>query len=594
MGRCPFPDHPEKTPSFSVSEIKQVYHCFGCHKSGNLFSFLRDYLGYDFPEAVRYLSEKAGLEIPQSAEVQPEAQKKQILFEKANQLALKFFEENLKKSGRESTASQYLNKRGLTQEVIEKFQIGLATAEWEGLVQYLKSHSIPASIAEEMRLIVARKNDASKHFDLFRNRLMFPILSLAGKALAFGGRVLDPNDQPKYLNSPENPLFEKRKVLYGLNQTARYIRSEDRAVVVEGYMDLVSLYQAGIKDVCAVMSSSLTVEQAASIRRMTKNIVLLLDGDEAGIDGMIRSLQICLQADLHPKIVILPDGQDPDDYVKQHGTESMQNRIQSAQDLYLWFLKDGVKKSGLDPSKKIQWIDKVRPYLTAIPDPRLRDLYFDETAKELEVSTAWLWKAFKNQQGQGFPAAPNRNLKPAFAAVEGLAKAQIPSEKSNSIDLINLKSVSAVERTVLALCLKDERCFTKFYQLSGLDCLTNQEVKALFDRAADLYRQKPTEFGNFLNLFVTYLEEPAHLLQTLSGLDQQSGDDDGDNGKTLTLFNDAFKRLRENFLRKKLQEIQKDLSSGQGEDKSAQFEKLKDLQNQINEINRAQKAEVKN
>jgi DNA primase len=337
MGRCPFPDHAEKTPSFSVSEAKQVYHCFGCKKSGNVFSFLRDYNGMSFPEAVEFLAERASIPLPEIKNEQQNEQyseqqdkKKQML--KANKVAAHFFSETLKRAPADHPIKAYIQKRKLQPETIEEFQIGYAPIEWEGLAHHLLKQNISTALAEEVRLIKARKEN-NGHFDIFRDRLMFPILSPMQEVLAFGGRIHD-QGEPKYLNSPETPVFNKSKVLYGLAHTAKYIRSEDAVIIVEGYMDLVSLFQAGLKNVAASMGTALTAEHAKLIKRLTTNVVVLFDSDEAGQRAAERSLPLLLAAGLYPKGLILTDAKDPDEYVTKFGMESLKQKIDTSPELF--------------------------------------------------------------------------------------------------------------------------------------------------------------------------------------------------------------------------------------------------------------------
>ncbi len=296
MGRCPFPDHKEKTPSFSVSETKQVYHCFGCHKSGNIFSFLRDFQGLSFPEAVEFLADRAGISLPkptgESVEIDKAMQRRKQLLA-ANKWALIFFREQLKQQASDHPVKKYIQKRGLLPETLETFQMGYAPADWDGLVNFLTSKGISMEIAEEARLVKARTQGKTGYFDLFRDRLIFPILNNQGEPVAFGGRIIE-SGEPKYLNSPETPVFVKGKILYGLFQTARYIRSEDAVLIVEGYMDLISLYQVGIRNVVATMGTALTPDHGRFLKRLTKNVVVLFDGDSAGQEAAERSLPLLL------------------------------------------------------------------------------------------------------------------------------------------------------------------------------------------------------------------------------------------------------------------------------------------------------------
>jgi DNA primase len=295
MGRCPFPDHPEKTPSFSVSELKQVYHCFGCHKKETYFHFFRTIMACHFAKALNTSLTAPAFRCHRSTR-RPRTNKiylhkKKRLLSQANRLALQYYRENFRNLPAQHPAKIYVQKRGLKSETLETFQVGYANEEWDGLVLYLEKNKVSMQIAEEARLIKARTGGKSGYFDLFRERLIFPIFSAMNEPIAFGGRILV-NGEPKYLNSPETALFHKGRVLYGLSETAKFIRTEDQAIVVEGYMDLVSLYQNQIQNVVATMGTALTMDHGKMLSRMTQNVVVLFDGDQAGQTAAERSLPL--------------------------------------------------------------------------------------------------------------------------------------------------------------------------------------------------------------------------------------------------------------------------------------------------------------
>src|SRR5437868_3538682 len=411
MGRCPFPDHQEKTPSFSLSETKQVYHCFGCHKKGNIFTFLQNYQGMSFPEAIEYLANRASIAMPEknsseANEYQDRQQERKKLLARVNKLANYYFIEQLKRQPVDHPVKKYIVKRGLSPDVLETFQIGYSTPEWDGLVKYLESKKVPMDLIEEARLAKARAGGKTGHFDLFRDRLMFPILNPMGEAVAFGGRIID-QGEPKYLNSPETPVFVKGRILYGLAQTARYIRTEDQAIIVEGYMDLVALYQAGIRNAAATMGTALTPDHGKLLKRMTKNVVVLFDGDSAGQEAAERSLPILLSADVHPKGLTLPDGMDPDDYVKAKGAEALKDLMTKAPDLFVLILQRWMEDYRGEASQKVKLCDQLKPILEVVPDSRLKDLYVQEAARRMSVPANWLKEALFKPGGKLATEAQN-------------------------------------------------------------------------------------------------------------------------------------------------------------------------------------------
>ncbi|MBX2987883.1 MAG: DNA primase [Bdellovibrionaceae bacterium] len=587
MGRCPFPDHQEKTPSFSVSEHKQVYHCFGCHKSGNLITFLRDYHGYSFPEAVEWLAKRASIPMPEkdvrSSAEDAAAAKRKKLFE-VNRLALQFFAEQLKRTRADHYSRQYIAKRGLTEETVEAFQIGFAPREWDGLLAFLISKNVPPALAEEARLIVARKDGKSGHFDMFRDRLMFPILNTMGEAVAFGGRVLNPEDNPKYLNSPETPVFEKKKVLYGLHQTARYIRSDDLAVIVEGYMDAVSLYQAGVKNVAAVMSSSLTPEQARLLKRMTRNVVMLLDGDNAGVDGAERSLPILLQGDLYPKGVFLPDNMDPDDFVKSQGVEALRELLDRAQDLLFVVLDRWMENYRGEPPEKLKLVDKLKPVLNGIADRRLRELYLQEIARRLNVQLPWLRQALDGSAAAGpdrvmsGPRGIDPRRGPAVSPPRGGAvSGPLAAEEKGS--QIILKGAPSAELTAMALSLKSRANFEIFARESVFDWFAHEGVRKILLEAQTVYGQDQERFDRLSSLLVSTVDQPGLLFaREPSG---PKGPEEVDTELEVKWLRDALRRVREMHLRGQLQKLRAELARDPSPEK---LESLANLQKDISSL----------
>lgn len=583
MGRCPFPDHQEKTPSFSVSEHKQVYHCFGCHKSGNIITFLRDYHGYAFPEAVEWLARRASIPMPERQERdegRDQASRKRDQLMEANELAMRFFREELARAKSDSPVRQYIEKRGLTPETIEAFRIGYAPREWDALSSHLAGQGVPTALSEEARLIVARKEGRSGHFDMFRHRLMFPILNTMGEPVAFGGRIIDPADNPKYLNSPETPVFEKKRVLYGLHQTARWIRSEDQAVIVEGYMDAVSLFQGGVRNVAAVMSSSLTPEQARLLKRMTRNVVMLLDGDAAGMDGAERSLPILLQGDLYPKGVFLPDGQDPDDFVRTQGLEALQEQIGRAQDLLFLILDRWMAGYRGDPAEKMKITDKLRPIMNGIPDPRLRDLYLEEVARRLTVPLSWLRQALDEARG-GTPVSPpgsrwsiHPNRSRSASSLENPAPARVLEDGA-----IVLAEAPGTEITVMALALKSRANFEVFFRESQLEDFSHPGVARILEEARSVYGQDQERFDRLTSLLVSRVDRPDLLFaREPQGL---RGPQEMDAELETKLLRDALRRIRELSLRGKLKKLRQELA---GDPSMEKMEELMRIQQDISRL----------
>ena len=326
---CPF--HQEKTPSFMVSPDRQIYHCFSCGKGGNAFKFLMEYERLEFMEAVEALAKKAGVALPK-AQAQDEKTANLITqLYKINELAAAFYASNLS-----SAAKNYLLKRGIKEETIKLFKMGLALDKWDGLMQHLRQKNINLSLLEKAGLILSKEGGG--FYDRFRNRIIIPILDIKDRAIGFGARVLD-NSLPKYINSPETPIYTKGRNLYGLNLAHEEIRQKDFAVVVEGYLDFIIPYQEGLKNIVASQGTALTQEQARLLKRYTDNVVMLYDADKAGELASLRSLDIFIEEEMNVRVVSLPQGFDPDLFVRNWGIKELQEKIGRAEGLFDYKLK---------------------------------------------------------------------------------------------------------------------------------------------------------------------------------------------------------------------------------------------------------------
>lgn len=599
MGRCPFPDHKEKTPSFSVSEAKQVYHCFGCHKSGNIFSFLRDFQGLSFPEAVEFLADRAGISLPKPSvendELDRQAQRKKQLLS-ANKLALIFFQEQLKRQAADHPVKKYLQKRNLSQETIETFQIGYAPPEWDGLVHFLTSKGISMEIAEEVRLVKARTQGKSGYFDLFRDRLIFPIINHQGEPVAFGGRIIEAGE-PKYLNSPETPVFVKGKILYGLFQTARYIRSEDSVLIVEGYMDLVSLYQAGIRNVVATMGTALTLEHCRILKRMTKNVVVLFDGDSAGQEAAERSLPLLLSSEIFPKGLILPNNQDPDDFVKSSGPEELTRRVKQAPDLFSLNLSQWMGSYRGEASEKIQLIDRLKPLFRNMSDARLLDLYLQEAAQKLSVSVSWLKKALGAENMKLQPQNIDLN-RSGSVSKESHGEIIAKETRSQTIEF-QLKNAPSAELLLLALILKSRANIEIAMSENINEYLSHESVKKLLIKSAEVYRQNPEKFDRLVSQLMTIVDEPRFLfhddplLRENAKLEERLESNRSEmstEGRIVfdevveqKLLKDTMRRIRENSIKSQLKKLAIDLKVNPTPEK---MQMLMSLQKDLSSLNR--------
>jgi DNA primase len=577
MGRCPFPSHVEKTPSFSVSETKQLYHCFGCHKSGNIFTFIREYQGMSFRDSLEFLANRASIPIPtldkDNSEQELFSEKKRTLI-KINKIATEFYINQLKETSQNHPVRKYIASRGLTQDTIEAFSIGYALPDWDGLERHLVSKQVPLNLAEEARLIKSRQSSPGQ-FDLFRDRLMFPIFSSMGEPIAFGGRYIEKKEnEPKYLNSPESPVFIKGKVLYGLTQTARYIRSEDRAIIVEGYMDLVSLYQSGIRNSVATMGTALTAEHGKLLKRMTKNVVALFDGDTAGIEAAERSLPILLAADLYPKGLTLPNAMDPDDYIKKYGAEALQIELDRAPDLFVIIIGRWMEGYRGDASEKVKLADKLKPIFEIIPDLRLRDLYLAEAAQRMSVTLPWLRQAV-GLQSSGVVYSQNKPSISRTARPSNVTDTQIPQIAPDPYlpaenGKISLQGSSKAELLLLGITLKSRANFESFLTEKTFEYIMHSGVKKILEKAIDVYRQDLNKFDKLTSLLVSYVDHPELLFVAEPTSQGETGFEIETEQK---LLRDCFKRVRDNSLRDQAKQLARELKLEPSSEKMEQIMK---------------------
>ena len=362
-GCCPF--HQEKTPSFSVAADKGFFYCFGCGVGGNVFNFLMKIENIDFFNAVKLLANKLNISLPEKEKSEEEKKREQKyarLYE-VNQLAANFYHSCLTKTAYGESSLAYLLNRGITQELIEKFQLGFAPPAWNKLEQSFASRGIAAETLLDSGLIVARPSGEGA-YDRFRDRIMFPILNLRGQVVGFGGRVLD-DTQPKYLNSPETLLYNKRRELYGIDQAFKSIREQGKVIVVEGYLDQISVYGAGITNVVASLGTAFTAEQAKMLLKLAPEIYFAYDGDAAGHKATIRALATVSELGAKVKIIQIPDGKDPDDFVRQFGANEFKLLIDKSLSLIEYqiecALAEVVDYSHLEG--KVAVISKVIPFL---------------------------------------------------------------------------------------------------------------------------------------------------------------------------------------------------------------------------------------
>ncbi|MBM4177071.1 MAG: DNA primase, partial [Ignavibacteria bacterium] len=383
VGLCPF--HNEKTPSFTVSEDKGMFHCFGCGEGGNTVSFLMKHEKYNYVDAIEELAKKFNIQLDYEDGRYYEKDTELEKLYDYSRLTARYFYENLTKTNEGENALKYLYQRGLSDDVIKNFGLGYSLSSWEGLVNFIKKNNYETVIFEKLGLILKRED--GNYYDRFRGRIIFPIFSTSGRIIAFGGRLLiDEENQPKYLNSPESRIYIKGKTLYGIFQSKDEIRKKDSAILVEGYMDLIALYQSGFRNVVASAGTALTSDQVHAISRLTKNIVLIYDSDEAGKKAAERASELMLEGDTDFKIVTLPEGEDPDSFVNAHGEERFKLELQTASN-YIDFITSlhTKEKKSLENSEKLKIINRILELTAKVRDPIRRSLFVKHASEKFKI-----------------------------------------------------------------------------------------------------------------------------------------------------------------------------------------------------------------
>jgi len=382
-GLCPF--HQEKTPSFTVSEDKQIFHCFGCHEGGTVYQFLMKLKKLSFPEAVKEVADYAGITIQIEEGYDPAVKDELELLYEINVITAKFFADKLYTSIEGEPARDYLENRIIKLNTQRTFGLGYAPDSWSALKSHLEEQKVDLDKAGELGLL--DRKDKGAFYDKFRDRVIFPILSTNGRVIAFGGRVLSKTDKAaKYLNSPESKLYSKRKTLYGLFQSKEEIIKADKAILVEGYMDLISLYQSGIKNVVASSGTALTDEQVLLLSRFTKNIVVLFDADSAGQKAAMRSIETLLKHDFEIQVLTLPEGEDPDSYMIKFGKDQFNEALHRA-DNFLEYQMKQFANSGMleDPAKQAEAVRELVRNVAFIGDKLKRGLHIRSVAKKFNL-----------------------------------------------------------------------------------------------------------------------------------------------------------------------------------------------------------------
>jgi len=455
LGLCPF--HTEKTPSFNVDPERRFFHCFGCGEGGNAFTFLMKMERISFPDALRRLAERAGIAL-ERYESDPGRDREIENLYHANQVACDFFRACYEKTQGGKKAQRYLENRGFAPGTADRFLVGYAPNLWDGLIQNAGRESLPLELFEKAGLVIPRQN-RSGHYDRFRGRLMFPIQNVTGRVIGFGGRALTEGPNiPKYLNSPETPVYQKSQVLYGLSQCQNGIRKRGRLLIVEGYLDLMRLVEAGFDYAVATSGTALTEGHARLITRYTREVTLIFDGDSAGFSAAVKGLEVLLPHGLHVRIAVMPGGHDPDSLIRQEGAPVMERLLEEAQDVVDFLIGRFPGLKSRAPGERAKAAHAILQTLNRMKDPVARNLMIKSAAEKLGVDEQVLFQQTRRLNKQD--RTPENT----------------PTHRSVS-------AVNEAERAILRLLLADpERWGGVFPDMIGPEHFEGVTTRRLFDQ----------------------------------------------------------------------------------------------------------------
>ena len=490
---CPF--HKETKPSFSVSPSKEMFFCFGCHKGGSVFTFVMEIERVTFPEAIKIVAEKSGVPLPKLVDDgRFETRKResdQVI--ELNQWALQWWQDQLQ-SKSAAAVREYLKQRGITEETSGTFHLGFAPDSWDALSIHLRQKGASQEQLERSGLVVKKEEGGS--YDRFRGRLIFPVFDAQGKPIAFGGRTLDPDGEPKYLNSPETPAYTKGRHLFGLNLTRDDIRRQEFAILVEGYLDLIVPFQFGVRNLVASLGTALTPEQVKLVGRFARKVVVNYDGDRAGVQAAKRAIETLLAEDIEVKVLVLPDNADPDEFIRKHGVNEYQQRRGEARPHIQFVIDEAVRDRNLHrPADKAAAVEETLPFVRAVRSRIQRREYFDIVMDALRVPADGrreLWQKTRGEAGAdqsrqvGIQQIVARSARPTVAE-ERLLGLILDNEELRKIVLPRLQpedyeglATAAVFRALIELSNEEaEISFDRLNEATAGDAQANEVLARL-------------------------------------------------------------------------------------------------------------------
>lgn len=486
VGLCPF--HSEKTPSFNVHRGRRFFHCFGCQASGDAISFLMRIEGCSFPEATRLLAERAGIEVEpfdeaEDAAARRERSKKERLHA-LMEAAAGFYRRQVESADAASAAREELGRRAISEETSAVFRLGYAPAAWDSLERFFRGRSLSPAEAEQVGLLISRRS-GSGFYDRFRNRLMFPVCDLHGRVVAFSGRALQPPDgeplkeEPKYVNSPESPLFSKGAMLFGLHQARVDIRRAGFAILCEGNFDVIALYQAGLRNAVAPLGTAFTGEQAEILRRLTQRVTLLFDGDAAGRKAVRAAFPLLARAGLSARVAALPEGEDPDSFLRTRGAEALSSLMERSSGIVEYLIDELSATSGGSAADRALAIREIGPIIAAVESPVEQQIYIEHVAKRFGIKDL---EAVRQELRKG--ARANRSLWSGRSARTGKEERERPplAEQPGA-------EPPELEGALLGILLDIPELFTDPVAKKYAELLTSTDLRSIFEAAVSMVRE---------------------------------------------------------------------------------------------------------
>ena len=535
---CPF--HNEKTSSFMVSPAKQIFHCFGCGAGGNVFNFVMMHEHLSFYEAIKKIAAKGGVKLPETTKKNTAADSLFNKLLRANELAMLFFHRQLLESKEGVSTKAYLKSRGFDRSTAENFKLGFASSQWQGLFEHLLKEGISDKVMVQAGLVSPRQGGG--YCDKFRNRLIFPIFNSYDKVVGFGARVLEKGQMPKYLNSSDTPVFSKGKNLYGLNLAKKNILDKDRVIIVEGYTDCIRAHENGFNETVATLGTALTIEQTRSLKRYTKNFILIYDADEAGELAVLRNLDVLLPEEVMPKIAVLPKGTDPDDYLKNSGSDSFNMIIENAKNIFDYKLQLLFKKHNVSSAEgKVKISQEFLPTLSAVTNAVLKSTYIKKLAEVLDVAEIDILSELRKFQESGYRPEVKKS-----------------ENRKKNIDL--------AEKILLVIMLEDNMFIAEAQKKLSIDDFISDDIKPVISKVFELNGEnekvEPAALVDELS------DEESKILITSVFLDMPEIKDKEKN------FSDCIIKIKKRCIESKLNKIKLKQSEAQQKNRSDEAEEL--------------------